>query len=112
MLKANANLHQVDERGNTPLHYANDAVTVRLLLNAGADINAVNSDGETLMHICKPVNHHIHADKAILHVLLQETDVDITKKTRLDGYTPLLASLSREHVESTLLLLDFGADAT
>ncbi|KAH6880835.1 ankyrin repeat-containing domain protein [Thelonectria olida] len=48
-------MNQADSFGRTPLHYAcasGEAESVALLLKHGADVNAVDSDGCTLLHAC------------------------------------------------------------
>ena len=51
VLKTGANVHQVDFKGYTLLHQAQDVVCVRCLLEGGADPNAVTTEGKTLLHI-------------------------------------------------------------
>ena len=51
---AGANLKAVDADGHTPLHYAADVTSTKimsLLVEAGVNVNAVDSDGYTALHI-------------------------------------------------------------
>lgn len=54
LLEAGARVDAQDNRGNTPLHLARSARAVDMLLDAGADLYAVNNDGyypgQTLDH--------------------------------------------------------------
>ncbi|KAM0431479.1 hypothetical protein ACHAPT_005457 [Fusarium lateritium] len=48
-------VNQTDSFGRTPLHYAcasGEAESVALLLKHGGDVNAVDSEGSTLLHAC------------------------------------------------------------
>lgn len=40
----------INERGNTPLHYASSADVAKILLENGADFNATNIFGNTALH--------------------------------------------------------------
>ena len=52
MTKAGVNIHQVDINGDTTIHHAIDNVVMRLLLDAGANSNAINDNGETVLRLC------------------------------------------------------------
>ena len=109
MMKAGANIHQVDINGDTTIHHAIDSVAMRLLLDAGANPNAINDNGETVLHLCQ--------DQAVVQLLLEEGKVDTSLKTHRDGHTPLISLLSNDifpvqAAENALRLLEFGADAS
>jgi len=73
-----------DEAGNTPLHLACRSGSVEianLLIDAGADINAVNSQGMT------PLRTAIHARRADVAVLL------LDKGAGTDDIHPMFGSL-------------------
>ena len=78
-------------------------MAVRLLLDAGADLNATNDDGETILHLCR--------NKAVIQFLLEEVKMDTDQATHRDGYTPLISSLSNMKVDNALRLLEFGVGA-
>ena len=99
---AGANIHSRDPKGNTPLQLACDVATVRLLVDAGADPNAVNNHGETLLHCCR--------DKQIIQFLLAEAKA--LNHLNLEIKHPLLKFIEDGNVENALMLLENGADAT
>lgn len=108
LLTHGANVHQVNEKGETPLHLASDAATLCSLLEGGADPNAVNYSGETLLHVS--------STKEILDVLLPNADLNL--QTRYTKRTPLLYTLiegwtqEAARVEKALRLIESGADVT
>jgi len=72
-------------RGSAPLHLAAinpDPSAIAVLLNAGADVNAVDEDGFTPLHMAA---FHRQADYALL---LLEAGADVNAKT-VAGRTPL-----------------------
>jgi len=123
------------ENNWTPLHAGYDTAEVtKLLLEAGANVNAVNSDGKTALHLASYgeytstvkilVEHnadltiadkrgstalHEAVDKAeIVEILLGKgTDIDVLDN---EGRTPMLLSASRGKLESLELLLKHGGD--
>ncbi|KAF2468345.1 ankyrin [Lindgomyces ingoldianus] len=109
LLHAGANVNQVDSKGNTALAYTYDVLAMRCLLDAGTDPTVANDASETLLHG--------HTKMDILRLVLEETNLDVNIRTNEEGYTPLLKTLSHTYAESTaaekaLLLLEFGADAS
>lgn len=105
LLSYGADVGQVNERGDTPLHLANDVGIARALLEGGANPNATNRRGETLLHI----SHSLE----ILEVLLPRADLNLqaldTKRT------PLLHTLAEEYTrdrsrEKALRLIESGAN--
>lgn len=85
-------IDEVDDSGNTPLHYAvqydhteNQAVLV-LLLSLGANINARNNQGETVLHIAVNKNN-----LPMVRRLLNQPELDINIKNHY-GDTPLFAA--------------------
>ncbi|XP_071956727.1 uncharacterized protein [Antedon mediterranea] len=47
--RVDVNLH--DYKGATPLHRANNAITIKILLENGADINSTDGEGNTTLHV-------------------------------------------------------------
>lgn len=74
-----------------------------ILKNAGADINAYNSLGNTAFFEAV-VDHSLSTVKTLIDI-----GVDINKKT-LDGKTPLEAAAEENKVDIVKLLLEKGAD--
>lgn len=83
-------------------------VIVRLLVEAGVDVNFQNEDGETALHVAARSGHE-NCAKAILEgSYLYKTDVDRVEKTF--GWTPLFVACVSGHLEIVELLVAAGAD--
>lgn len=108
-------MNQADSEGYTPLHEAGDKVAAQCLIEAGANINAVNADGET------PVN--LLTDVDLLEALADVYDIDT--KTEKYGQTPLMRALDtrgwlshrargswKEEFAKVLKLIELGADVS
>lgn len=108
-VQANFNIHIVDAHGTPPLLIAlkkGYTVIARILLNAGADVNASDKIGLTpiLLACGKPT----YGFKAIAEMLIKK-GANIGVRDRL-GFTPLLLALSGGTVEIAELLIERGAD--
>ncbi|KAF9870565.1 ankyrin repeat-containing protein [Colletotrichum karsti] len=102
LLAAGANVHQLDQEDNTPLHDARDAITVRILLDAGADPNAFNKLGQTLLHTSD--------NTEVIQTLLEDSAVrNRLQTTRGDNI--LLSSLNRNRnqLDKAIQLVEAGA---
>jgi ankyrin repeat protein len=88
-------LHKAAKNGHTEV--------VTLLLDRGADINAINCDGSTPLHKAASNGH-----TEVVRLLLDK-GADINAPSR-DGSTPLHYAASDGHTEVVTLLLDRGAD--
>ncbi|KAK6525247.1 hypothetical protein TWF694_005393 [Orbilia ellipsospora] len=103
LIDAGADPNQANEQGNTVLHKATEAAFVRMLLAAGADPNVANKGGETPLHVC--------ASLGALELLLEDPRTQLEYKNSFNK-TPLLQQLSWYRTEIALRLLEAGADAT
>ncbi|KAI1172127.1 ankyrin [Nemania sp. FL0916] len=112
LVKAGANVNQVDFRGNTLLHHTapwifhrdNAAAlvgVVRILLDAGIDPNAANVEGERLLYHCR--------EAKVLRELLAHGAVDVNQRLAT-GSTALLTALRDGRVDFVELLIEYGAD--
>ncbi|KAI3316527.1 ankyrin [Xylariaceae sp. AK1471] len=111
LVKAGANVNQVDFRGNTLLHHLtnelvlfDDAAVVGvlgILLDASVDPNAANALGERLLDKC----HNIE----LLRELLTHGAVDVNRRLA-NGSTALLMALKNGNVDLVELLIEHGAD--
>ncbi|KAH0430166.1 hypothetical protein CcaCcLH18_05870 [Colletotrichum camelliae] len=101
LIRAGANVNQTNSDLETPLHFARDASSVRILLEAGANPNATTRHGETLLHLSN--------DRDTIQMLLENAKADTTLKTYA-GYTPLLQSLRDGDLEKAMQLVDFCVD--
>ena len=108
LLSRDPNLvRSADERERTALHHAvrgGSASTVRILLEAGAEINAQQHGGQTALHAAA-----LRGQTEIVRLLLDNgADVELRESY---GRTPLLL-VAREtgSVEMATILLDAGAE--
>ena len=82
MLARGVSADLVDDKGNTPLHYARTSKVARVLLNYGAEVNAPNCDGATPMHLAGMTGR----TKVISTLVARGGDVNAKN---LYGITPL-----------------------
>ena len=97
-------------RGNTPLHFAAShpwgRAAIRVLLAAGADVDARNGSGATPLHVAAGVSRN----GAVIAELV-EAGADLNARDR-EGNTPLHASWHNQDHRVAYLLLELGADGT
>jgi hypothetical protein len=129
-----------DSNGNTPLHTAllrSNLHTAALLIEAGADVNAINNNGDTPLHIAieshyalfivpllieagadvnarnndgnTPLHNALLSDDTHTAALLIESGFDVNARNN-DGNTPLHAALLRRETHTADLLIEAGAD--
>jgi len=107
LLKLDPDLLQTtDESAYTPLHraaYNNHPEIVRLLLDRGAEVNAVSGSGSTPLHGAAYGGYTETAE------LLLTAGAEIDPANRY-GFTPLLSACAAGRFEAARLLLDKGAD--
>ena len=87
--------------GTTLLHLANNAETAALLLNSGADVNAVDHTGRT------PLHHAVMHGREDVARLLLASGGDVNAAEMQTGRTPLFYAASREMVD---ILLAYAAN--
>lgn len=96
-----------DSKNQTPLLAATNQANIeclKLLIRAGADINAQDSDGETALH-----NTAWYDNGAFLSVLLSQPDIDVNRMSPISG-SPLHVACLNVRVDSVPALLDHHAN--
>ena len=83
--------------------YSNNPEIVKILLNAGADLNKQDIDGNTALI------HAVYFNSIEVATLLLEAGVDIDKQDNY-GNTALMSAASSNRRENVELLLNYGAD--
>lgn len=108
-VRANFNIHWVDDDGTPPLLFAlkrGYTVIAKILLNAGADVNERDKLGLTpLLVAC---GKSTRGYKEVVEILLKK-GAQVNVRDTL-GYTPLLLSLSGGTFDIAKLLLEKHAD--
>jgi len=105
LLAKGASVNARNRRASTPLHWAIlDEAKVRLLLDAGADKNARQADGRSIVYQLASV-----ANVANILQLLLEKGADPNLATA-NGQTPLINAAGRGDVETMRLLIAAKAD--
>ncbi|KAF9771701.1 hypothetical protein IL306_010652 [Fusarium sp. DS 682] len=103
VLDAGADVNHVDSAGNTPLHEVQTSLVAQLLLDSGADPNARNDQNNTPLHVGNKFNLNV--------IKVIASKIDINMKNR-EGTTMLLKILNENFGshQDALQLLDLGAD--
>mmetsp|Transcript_63915 Transcript_63915/g.176523 ORF Transcript_63915/g.176523 Transcript_63915/m.176523 type:complete len:256 (-) Transcript_63915:253-1020(-) len=107
LIAEGADVNKQDFHEYTPLHYASmlgwvDAV--RLLIEKGAAIDAINFQGQNALMVAAEFNN-----ANVVEVLLEETEIALEARN-VDGETALCIAIHRGHVELVRMLCEFGAD--
>jgi ankyrin repeat protein len=98
------------EKKDTPLHHAmshGNIDIVKELLNIGADVKAVNQDGDTPLHVASAFGH-----EAVAALLLDQESGRLAdmKAVNKDGDTPLHLASGYGQGAVVKVLLEHGAD--
>ena len=102
---AGANLEAVDADGHTPLHYAADVTSTKimsLLVEAGVNVNAVDSDGYTALHIAA-----LGSADCVEVLLAAGADVNVRTNS---GRTPFDYAIAHDHRHMWPVFLRAGAE--
>ncbi|OPB39783.1 glycerophosphodiester phosphodiesterase GDE1 [Trichoderma guizhouense] len=88
---------------------SNYTVIVKMLVDAGVNINWTDKTGETALHVAARFGHDECA-RVILESKLQKVDVEITEKSY--AWTPLHVAAVDGSLSVVQLLIDAGADVS
>ncbi|GAB0089957.1 85/88 kDa calcium-independent phospholipase A2 [Sergentomyia squamirostris] len=91
------------KHGGTPLHWSSSREVIEALIDRGTDVNALNFDGRTALHIM------VARDRldCCVALLSHEADIDLKDK---DGNTPLHIAVEKKLVPLVQCLVVFGCD--
>ena len=110
LIGAGASVDELDPNGDAPLvmaAYLGHDQIVRLLLDAGADVGAVDpSMHATALHAAA------YAGRTESARLLIVGGVDINRQGPRNGYTALHDAIWENHVETARVIIEAGADLT
>ncbi|XP_059614992.1 85/88 kDa calcium-independent phospholipase A2 isoform X2 [Phlebotomus argentipes] len=91
------------KHGGTPLHWSSSREVIEALIERGTDVNALNFDGRTALHIMVARNRL----DCCVALLAHEADIDLRDK---DGNTPLHVAVEKKLVPIVQCLVVFGCD--
>ncbi len=105
-----ANVDELDPNGDAPLvmaAYLGHAAVVKLLLEAGADVTAVDPGMKaTALHAAA------YAGRTEAAALLIQHGIDINKQGPKNGYTALHDAIWENNIDTARVILEAGADVT
>ncbi|KAF5645310.1 ankyrin repeat-containing protein [Fusarium sp. NRRL 25303] len=109
VINAGADVNHIDSAENTPLHLAEIPLMAQLLLEAGADITAINCRNDTPLHTSQDID--------IMKIILSKTDIDTRDRESKAMFCRLLERTcargpkALSSLEGAMQLLDLGVDA-
>ena len=110
---ARGGINSRNERGDTPLHQAvtlgNLTWGLRRLISLGADVNARNNHGDTVLFLALASFGHSETQRLDAVRILIDAGANVNDPTS-SGITPLQASIVHGHTECVNLLIGAGAD--
>ncbi|MBK9443071.1 MAG: ankyrin repeat domain-containing protein [Comamonadaceae bacterium] len=108
LIRQGTDVNMLEANGDAPLvmaAYKGNPDIVRMLLQAGADVAAVDPGMKaTALHAAA------YAGNADAAKLLIQYHIDIDKQGPLNGYTALHDAIWQGHLETAKLLIDSGAN--
>lgn len=91
------------KNGGTPLHWASSREVLQELVGRGCDINAVNFEEKTALHVMVERNRL----ECVVALLSHEAEIDLRDK---DGNTALHLAIQKKLVPIVQCLVVFGCD--
>ncbi|MCF7800056.1 ankyrin repeat domain-containing protein [Candidatus Babeliales bacterium] len=105
LLNRGASVHTKDIYENTPLHVTGTVESLRLLLiNNNADINVVNIDGDSPLHLATAFENK----ECLIELLNQGANIEAKNS---EGETPLHLAVKNRSNECVRILLEHGANS-
>jgi len=108
LINEGANVDELEPNGDAPLviaAYLGHTAVVRLLLEAGADVKAVDPGMQaTALHAAA------YAGRTDAAKLLIQYGIDINKQGPKNGYTALHDAIWANHPDTAKVLIDAGTD--
>lgn len=105
-----ANVNELDPNGDAPLvmaSYLGHTAIVQLLLDAGADVTAVDPGMKaTALHAAA------YAGRTEAAALLIQYGIDINRQGPKNGYTALHDAIWENNIDTARVILEAGADLT
>jgi ankyrin repeat protein len=103
LISHGADVHARDDWGATPLFYVRSAAVAELLIDCGADVNALRQDGVAVL------NGPVERENTDLLRLLLKHGANPNYKDRF-GWTLLMRAVWKGYPEVADILLEFGAE--
>lgn len=91
------------KNGGTPLHWSSSREVLLELVEKGCDINAINFEEKTALHVMVERNRL----ECVVALLSHEAEIDLRDK---DGNTPLHIAIQKKFVPIVQCLVVFGCD--
>lgn len=91
------------KNGGTPLHWTTSRAVIVELIMRGCDVNAVNFEEKTALHVMVEKN----SLECVVSLLSHEAEVDLIDK---DGNSPLHIAVEKKFLPIVQCLIVFGAD--
>lgn len=91
------------KHGGTPLHWSSSREVLLELIDRGCDVNSVNFEGKTALHVMVERNRL----ECVVALLSHEADIDVRDTA---GNTPLHLAIVRKLVPMVQCLVVFGCD--
>lgn len=91
------------KNGGTPLHWSTSRAVLLELIMRGCDVNAVNFEEKTALHVMVEKN----SMECVVSLLTHDAEVDCLDK---DGNTPLHIAVEKKLLPIVQCLIVFGAD--
>jgi uncharacterized protein len=108
LITRGADVNELDSEGNAPVvmaAYQGDSAILKLLLDAGADVSAVDPDMKaTALHAAA------YAGRTEAARLLIQAGIDVNRQGPVNGYTALHDAIWQNNIETAEVLIEGGAD--